>query len=72
MKYLCSSANFAQKYQMSSVNDAWTPADWLKYTHKSDYCIREKDMHELFVSSQQSKARNLAKYLGINIIEYKK
>ena len=41
VRHLCSRENYAQKYQLSSVNAACTPINWPKDSRKDDYYTNE-------------------------------
>ena len=62
VKHDCSRENFAQKYQMSSVQTVCTPVDWPKDSQKYDIYISEEGMYELLFSSQQPKAKDFRKH----------
>ena len=62
VKNHCSKENQAQKYQMSSVTTATTPANWPKDSQKYDIYTNVEGMFELLFSSQQPKAKDFRKH----------
>ena len=57
VKRHCSKGYCAQKYQISCVIVACTPADWPKDSRMDGYYINDEGMHELLVSSKQPKVK---------------
>ena len=67
---LCSKANYAHNWQLSSV--VCKPINWPKWdSNKLDLYINEEGMRELLVGSQQPLAKKLAGYMGIKMIGHK-
>ena len=68
IKAFCSKENFAHKYQIAGLVSETKPVDWPKDLRKDDYYINEEGITELLVGSQQPPAKELAEYMGIEII----
>ena len=56
----CSQENNIQKYQMIKLAETNILVDWPKGLQMNNIFINEDRMHELLVSSQQPKAKELA------------
>ena len=58
----CSKEKYTQKYQLRSVLAMGTPVDRFKNSQKFGIYINEEEMHELFFSSQQPKAKGFRRH----------
>ena len=67
-KAFCSKEKFTHKYQIAGLVSESKPVDWPKDLRKDDYYIIEEGITELLVGSQQQPAKELAEYMGIEII----
>ena len=62
VKHLCSTENYAHKYQLSEFISETNFMDWPKDSRKDVYYINEEGMYEIVFSIQQPKAKDFRRH----------